>query len=125
SAVSQQLSVLEREAGVPLLRRTGRTVHLTPAGTALVEHAEAVLAALERAEAAMAAARTGVVGPLRIAAFPTAVRTLLPAALVALGQRHPGLVLAVHELDPVDAPAALHAQQVDLALVHDYDHVPV
>jgi DNA-binding transcriptional LysR family regulator len=125
SAVSQQLAVLEREAGVALLRRTGRTVHLTPAGSALVEHAEAVLAALARAEAALAAARTGVVGPLRIAAFPTAVRTLLPPALVALGQRHPGLVLTVRELDPVDAPAALHAQQVDLALVHDYDHVPV
>src|SRR5688572_2277370 len=71
SAVSQQLAVLEREAGVALLRRTGRTVQLTPAGTALVEHAEAVLAALARAEAALAAARTGVVGPLRIAAFPT------------------------------------------------------
>jgi DNA-binding transcriptional LysR family regulator len=125
SAVSQQLAVLEREAGVPLLRRTGRTVHLTAAGTALIEHAEAVLAALERAEAAMAAARSGVAGPLQIAAFPTAVRTLLPPALVALGQLHPGLILTVHELDPADAPAALHAQRVDLALVHDYDHVPV
>jgi DNA-binding transcriptional LysR family regulator len=125
SAVSQQLAVLEREAGVALLRRTGRTVHLTPAGTALVEHAEAVLAALARAEAGLAAARTGVVGPLRIAAFPTAVRTLLPPALVALGERHPGLVLTVRELDPADAPAALHGQRVDLALVHDYDHVPV
>jgi DNA-binding transcriptional LysR family regulator len=124
SAVSQQLTALEREAGVPLLRRTGRRVTLTPAGTVLVEHAETVLAALERAAAAMAAVRTGVVGPLRIAAFPTAVQTLLPPALVALGRDHPGLELTVRELDPIDAPRALHANQVDLALVHDYDHVP-
>jgi DNA-binding transcriptional LysR family regulator len=125
SAVSQQLSALEKEAGVALLSRTGRRVTLTPAGAALVEHAEAVLAALERAGAAMAAARTGIVGPLRIAAFPTAVRTLLPPALVALAREHPGLELSVHELDPADAPRALHTRQVDLALVHDYDDVPV
>jgi DNA-binding transcriptional LysR family regulator len=125
SAVSQQLSALEREAGVPLLTRTGRRVELTAAGRALVEHAEAVLAALERAGAAMAAARTGITGPLRIAAFPTAVRTLLPPVLVALAHDHPGLELHVHELDPADAPAALHDRRVDLALVHTYDHVPV
>ncbi|MEU4732878.1 LysR family transcriptional regulator, partial [Streptomyces sp. NPDC023588] len=41
SAVSQQLGVLEREAGLPLLERTGRGVRLTPAGQHLVGHAEA------------------------------------------------------------------------------------
>src|SRR5215216_2481540 len=47
SAVSQQLAALEREAGVPLLERTGRRVALTPAGVVLVRHAEKVLTALE------------------------------------------------------------------------------
>ena len=56
SAVSQQLSALEKEAGVALLMRTGRRVALTPAGAALVEHAEAVLAALERAGTALGVA---------------------------------------------------------------------
>jgi len=58
SAVSQQLSALEREAGVPLLERTGRTVTLTPAGQLLVEHAHAVLEQLERASAALASSYT-------------------------------------------------------------------
>jgi DNA-binding transcriptional LysR family regulator len=49
SAVSQQLAALEREAGVPLLRRTGRRVALTPAGAALADQTEAVLALLEQA----------------------------------------------------------------------------
>src|SRR3982750_3025623 len=75
SAVSQQLSALEREAGVPLLERTGRRVTLTAAGVVLVEHAGTVLAALERTDAALAAAAAGPTGPLRIGAFPTAVRT--------------------------------------------------
>ncbi len=89
SAVSQQLAALEREAGVPLLQRTGRRVTLTPAGVALAAQTEAVLALLEQASATLAAARTGLAGPLKIGAFPTAVRTILPAALVALGRDHP------------------------------------
>ena len=88
--MSQQLSTLEREAGVPLLERTGRRVTLTAAGRVLVRHAEAVLAALEETTAALAAVRAGLSGPLRIGAFPTAVRTLLPAALVDLGRGIPG-----------------------------------
>src|SRR5215472_15707716 len=77
SAVSQQLAALEREAGVPLLRRAGRRVTLTPAGAALAERTEAILALLEQATAALAEGRSGLAGPLRIGAFPTAVRTIL------------------------------------------------
>jgi DNA-binding transcriptional LysR family regulator len=125
SAVSQQLATLEREAGVPLLERTGRRVTLTPAGAVLVQHAQTVLAALERATAALAAAGTGLSGPLRIGAFPTAVRTLLPAALVALGREHPKLELMVSELDPAAVPDALRDRRLDVGLMHDYDVVPV
>jgi len=125
SAVSQQLAALEREAGVPLLTRTGRRVALTPAGVVLVRHAEDILASLERATAAVTAARTGLSGSLRIGAFPTAVRTLLPAALIALGRDHPQLDLMVTELDPVAVPNALRGRRLDLALGHDYDVVPV
>ena len=124
SAVSQQLSALEREAGVPLLERTGRRVTFTAAGRVLVRHAEAVLAALEQASAALAAAATGLSGPLRIGAFPTAVRTLLPAALVALGREHPALELMVTELDPAAVPAALRDRRLDVGLTHDYDVAP-
>ncbi|MEN3611119.1 LysR family transcriptional regulator [Plantactinospora sp. ZYX-F-223] len=125
SAVSQQLAVLEREAGVPLLERTGRRVTLTTAGRVLVRHAETVLTALEQTTAALAAVTTGPTGPLRIGAFPTAVRTLLPATLVALGHQHPGLELRVTELDPVAVPAGLRERRLDVGLLHDYDVVPV
>lgn len=125
SAVSQQLAVLQREAGVPLTERTGRGVTLTPAGAALVQHTETVLAALEAAAATLAAARTGLHGTVRIGAFPTAVRTLLPAALVALARDHPALDLMVTELDPVAMPDALRERRLDVALLHDYDLAPV
>src|SRR5689334_18831146 len=89
SAVSQQLGVLEREAGVPLLERSGRRVVLTPAAHALVRHTEVVLDRLERAGAELQRARSGLAGPVRLGTFPTAARAIVPAALVALGRRHP------------------------------------
>ncbi|MGH3167076.1 MAG: LysR family transcriptional regulator, partial [Trebonia sp.] len=124
SAVSQQLAALEREAGVPLLERAGRRVSLTPAGAVLSRYAETMLAVLEEAEAALASTRDQLTGPLRIGAFPTAARTVLPPALVTLGRDHPGLELMVTELDPVAVPGALHAGALDVALTSDYDHVP-
>jgi DNA-binding transcriptional LysR family regulator len=124
SAVSQQLSALEREAGVQLVRRSGRRVALTPAGADLAARTEPVLALLEEASAALAASRAQLSGELRIGAFPTAVRTLLPAALVQLGSAHPGLELQVTELDPVAVPDALRTGALDIALVHEYDYVP-
>ncbi|MFE3446083.1 LysR family transcriptional regulator [Nocardia sp. NPDC059180] len=125
SAVSQQLSALEREAGVPLLERTGRRVTLTPAAQTLVEHTETILATLERAAADLTIAGAQLTGTLRIGAFPTAVPTILAPALITLSGDHPGLELVVTQLDPATAPAALRARSVDIALVQEYDHVPV
>ena len=124
SAVSQQLAALEREAGVPLLERTGRKVALTPAGTVLARYAESVFAVLEEASAALAATRDSLTGPLRIGAFPSAARVILPPALVALGRDHPALELMVTELDPVDVPDALRTGALDVALTFVYDYVP-
>ncbi len=124
SAVSQQLAALEREAGVPLLERTGRRVALTPAGTVLARYAESVFTVLEEASAALAATRDNLTGPLRIGAFPSAARVILPSALVALGRDHPGLELMVTELDPADVPDALHSGALDVALTFVYDYVP-
>lgn len=125
SAVSQQLSVLEREAGVPLLERSGRRVMLTPAGVRLVRHTEAVLERLEQAKAELAYARRGLAGPLRIGTFPSAARSIMPGTLALLTGRHPGLEPMVSEVDPAAVSAALRAGELDVALVHEYDLVPV
>lgn len=124
SAVSQQLSVLEREAGLPLLERTGRRVGLTHAGQNLVRHADAVLELLERADAELAEARGGLAGALRIGSFPTATRAVVPAALAELARRHPGLEPMVSETDPAVVAHALRAGDLDVALIHAYDFVP-
>lgn len=124
SAVSQQLAALEREAGVSLLERTGRRVVLTPAGQGLVEHADAVIERLQRAESDLASAREGLGGPLRIGTFPSAGGTLVPAALALLGERHPRLEPMVAAIDSGRVSDALRAGELDVALIHDHDLVP-
>ena len=80
SAVSQQLAVLEREAGVTLLERAGRGVRLTDPAIVLVRHAEALLEQADRAEAELAAAAGNVAGRGRVASFQSvAIRLAIPA----------------------------------------------
>ncbi|MFD6884037.1 MULTISPECIES: LysR family transcriptional regulator [unclassified Rhodococcus (in: high G+C Gram-positive bacteria)] len=124
SAVSQQISALEREAGRPLLVRTGRRVRLTPAALILVEHTEAVLAELERAETALATSGPGPSGSVRLGAFPTALRTVVLPALSELRRAEQGPEVTVTEVDPADAPDLLRGGHLDMALVHEYDNVP-
>ncbi|MFI8895759.1 LysR family transcriptional regulator [Streptomyces paradoxus] len=124
SAVSQQLGVLEREAGVPLLERSGRRVVLTPAGRILVTHADAVLERLELAVSQLAGAREGIGGPLQIGTFPSGGPAIVPATLAELARRHPALEPMVREIDSARVSDGLRAGELDVALVHDYDFVP-
>lgn len=124
SAVSQQMAVLEREAGVPLLERSGRGVRPTDAGRRLVEHTERILADIERAEADLARASAGIVGHVRISAFPTAARAVLVPTIVQLRAEHPNLRLSMVDLEPEEAVPALKAGDVDVALTYEWDLLP-
>lgn len=124
SAVSQQLSVLEAEAGVALLEPFGRRVRLTPEGELLVTHAHRVLTELEAASAALAAASESVTGTVRLAAFQSAVLTVVPPALIALHLDHPTLRVEVTELEPEESQPALAAGDFDVVIAEEYPHRP-
>jgi DNA-binding transcriptional LysR family regulator len=123
STVSQQLSVLTREAGTPLFEPAGRMVRLTPAGKRLADHAVTILAALDAARADLdpAAEPTGIV---RVAGFATAIRRSLLPAVADLARSHPAVQLHVREHEPPEAMALLASDDVDLALVYDYNLAP-
>ena len=123
SAVSQQLRILEAEAGIPLLERHGRHVRLTDAGQRLVRHADAITTAIAAAESDLASARDGVTGTLRVAAFPTAARAILPTAIVRLGARHPDVRVNLRDLETRESLVALAGDEVDVAVVDEYDEV--
>jgi DNA-binding transcriptional LysR family regulator len=124
SAVSQQLSVLETEAGARLLEPVGRRVRLTRAAELLVARTETILEELERAGADLASAASEVSGTLRVAAFQTAVLALVPAALTSLRTRHPALRIEVTELEPEASLPALVAREFDVVLAEEYPGHP-
>jgi DNA-binding transcriptional LysR family regulator len=124
SAVSQQLAVLEREAGVALLERAGRGVRLTPAGWTLVAHAEALLERVEEAEADLEASAREVTGIVRVASFQTAAIYLLAPALDRLAGRHPALRVELVEFESEEALPTLPLGRWDLVLADEYDGLP-
>ncbi|KAA0917803.1 MULTISPECIES: LysR family transcriptional regulator [Streptomyces] len=125
SAVSQQLSKLEREVGQQLLAKNGRGVRLTDAGRLLADHAARILSQVELARSDLEAQRGRVVGELRLAAFPTAARGLFPAALAALRADHPALRVRSRELEPETGVAGVLRGDLDLAIVLDWYNKPL
>lgn len=118
--VSHHLRRLEAETGSVLLQRVGRGVRLTPDGTRLARRGEEILALLARAEAELAASTSLQAGQVRLAAFPSAAATLVPAAVTLLAERHPGLTLDLTEAEPPEASAMLRAGTADVALTFAY-----
>jgi DNA-binding transcriptional LysR family regulator len=125
SAVSQQLALLEKEAGAPLLERVGRGVRLTPQALILVGHAEAVFSRLEQAEAEIEASLTAPSGVVRVASFQTAMLSLMPPLLDLLALRAPTLRLDAVQLEPGQALSLLTAGGCDLVLAEAYPARPL
>ncbi|MER7245707.1 LysR family transcriptional regulator [Kribbella sp. NPDC000426] len=125
SAISQQLAVLEREAGTPLLERVGRNVRLTAAGQVLVRHATTLLDGVEAAEAELAAVAAGrVAGVVRIGAFQSAFIRVVAPAIRSLAAAHPDIRVEAAELEVEQAAPALRLQQLDVMVGDEYDGQP-
>ncbi|MFJ4788247.1 LysR family transcriptional regulator [Streptomyces sp. NPDC088794] len=125
SAVSQQMSKLEREVSQQLLAKNGRGVRLTDAGRLLAEHAARILSQVELAQSDLEAQRGQVVGELRVSAFPTAARGLFPVALADLRAEHPGLRVRSTELEPEGGIAGVVRGDLDLAVCLDWYNKPM
>ena len=120
SAVSQQLAALEREVGMALVNRSQRPLRATRAGAALRPHVARVLAAMSAAEAAVDDMR-GARPRLRLAAFPSALSSFVPAAVRDLRRVHGALAVHVLQVETHEAVERLRGGDVDLAVVH---HMP-
>ncbi len=125
SAVSQQLSVLEREAGAPLLERVGRNVRLTDAGQVLVRHAQTLLDAVEAAESDVAQVAAGrVAGVVRVASFQSAMLRIVAPAVRELAASHPRVRVEATEQEVEQAVPALRLQHLDVVVGDEYDDQP-
>jgi DNA-binding transcriptional LysR family regulator len=120
SAVSQAVARLEAETGATLVVRDRRGVRPTAAGATLVEHAEAIFAQVEAAEADLAAVLGVRGGRLRVASFPSAGATLMPLAVATFRRRHPEVSLTLAEGEPEQIAPRVRAGEFDLALLFEF-----
>lgn len=120
SSVSQQLALLEREVGVPLLVPSGRRVVLTPEAQTLADRAGEVLALLERAEAEVAAHTVSVSGTVRLAIFQSAALALLPETLTLMARDHPDVRVEVVQHEPEAALRRTATRDFDLVVAEQY-----
>ena len=119
-SVSHHLARLEAETGIKLIQRAGRGIRLTDAGRLLAERAAEVIGRLDAAENELAAYTGLRAGRLRLAAFPSALGTIVPAAAAMLRGHQPGIDLRLTEAEPPEALRMLRAGYVDVALVFRY-----
>lgn len=119
SAVSQQIALLEKEVGLPLLVRSGRNVTLNEAGHALVGHYAHIAEAVEEAEAHLRTFHSDVRGTIAISTFPSFCSVVLPEALMALRRAYPRLQTSVCDMEPLESIAQLRGGGVDIAVIDD------
>ena len=120
-SVSHHLARLEAETGTKLVQRAGRGIRLTDAGRLLAERGVEVIGRLDAAENELAVFAGLRAGRLRLAAFPSALSTIVPAAAAILHERHPSVDLRLTEAEPPEAVRMLRAGYVDVALVFRHE----
>ena len=125
SSVSVQLAQLEREAGAKLLRRAGRRLEFTPAGSRLASHAADALAADETVRAELASAAGTPSGRLRMTFVQTPAMALLPGVLTRLRDTAPELQVEIVQRETAPALEELRARAVDVVVGIECDPLPV
>jgi DNA-binding transcriptional LysR family regulator len=121
SAVSQQIALLERETGVPLVARGPRGARLTDAGLLLVRHADVALLELAKARHALDALAGNGATRLRVAAFPSATATIVALAARSFAAEQPEWTVHVVDAEPDRARSLLAAGEVDAAVVYEFE----
>jgi DNA-binding transcriptional LysR family regulator len=115
-SVSNQVASLEREVGAQLLVREPGGLRLTPEGSILLEHADAIAERFELARTQLAAAADAARTRLRIGAFPTALAGFVPAAIAGLRRSHPAVKVTVEEGTSDELVAGVRSGELHVAV---------
>src|SRR5215211_4441161 len=99
SAVSQQLSTLERDIGLTLIDRGRRPLRATPAGAELLPGVERLLAHAAALDAGVDDIRGLRRGRVEVVAFASALASLLPPVIASFRAAHPGIEVGVAEAE--------------------------
>jgi len=119
-AVSQQLALLEKEVGEPLLERSVRGTRLTATGQALANRASEVFTLVDRLDEDLQSQRDLIAGEVRISAFGSLATGLAPAAFKQIQSNHPMVRLSFTEIESNGGLKAVVAREVDLAVIDEW-----
>jgi DNA-binding transcriptional LysR family regulator len=122
SALSHQVSALEAALGQPVFHRPGgrAAVRLTPAGEAVRRRARRVLSEVEAVAADAEQAARGEIVRVRVGVTQTAAAEIMPAALRAFRDDHPGVEVVLSAADDPDTSRdALRRGHLDLAFSYN------
>ena len=119
SAISQQISALERAVGERLVERPGgpRRVSLTEAGELLVRHAESIVARLAAAKADLAALSEGDAGSLRVGIYPSVGARVLPPLMHDFTAAWPRVDVRLNEAGDDSLLLLVERGELDLTFV--------
>ncbi|MDQ2837875.1 MAG: LysR substrate-binding domain-containing protein [Actinomycetota bacterium] len=124
-AISYQMRCLEREIGTALTVRVGASMRLTPAGQALLPHAEVILSAVRAAERELAGIVGSHAGVLKLGAFPSSCATLVPAAIAQLRRDLPAIDAQLLQVEPPQCHDMVRRGELDLGVTYRFGPVPV
>lgn len=114
--LTEQIQTLEASLKVKLFERSRRGTTLTAAGAAILPVARKLADHMQHLEMAVREAAAGQIGVLNIGAISSAMLDVLPPYLDEFRSSHPGITVAVKEIDSVDAVPMLRAGEIDIAL---------
>src|SRR3954453_3461111 len=120
-SVTHHLGRLEAETGAQLVQRVGRGIRVTAAGQLLAERAAEIIGRVDAAHAELSAHVGLTAGRVRLAAFASAIGSLVPPAVAVLAARHPGLEISITDTHPPEAIELLRTGKVEVAVIFRYD----
>ncbi|ROZ78037.1 LysR family transcriptional regulator [Ramlibacter sp. WS9] len=114
--VTEQIQILEASLKVKLFERSSRGTQLTAAGAAILPVVRKLVEHMQQLELAVREAAAGQIGVLTIGAISSSMLDVLPPVIDGFRKSHPGVTVAVKEIDSVDAVSSLRTGEIDLAL---------
>jgi LysR family nitrogen assimilation transcriptional regulator len=120
SALSRQLSALERDIGGRLFHRTGRGVVLTELGERMLPRARTLVADAEAWERTAKQERSDPHGEVTLGVVPVASRGLMALLVAELRQRYPGIRLRALEAYSGQVEEWLASGRVEIGIHNRY-----
>src|SRR5580700_10326171 len=117
ASASERVRLMEESLGTPLLERHRCGVRATPAGAALVHHAQLVIQQLERMRGELSEYADGFRGRVRLFANTTATTEFLPVSLAAFLSQHPQIDIDLEERSSRDIVRAVAGSLAEVGIV--------